>query len=189
MFSMALVSLFLPFLPLLPTQILLINLLTDGPELTISTDSVDPELVDRPRRWDIGFIRRFMVTFGLVSSVFDFLTFDGLLLVLRAATGQSRTGWFVESVVSATLIVFVVRTRRPFFQSRPSRPLLAANVSIVALALAVPYTPLASVFGFVPMLPSVLLPLGAVVLAYVSGAELIKRHFYAREDAHRARST
>ena len=101
MFSMAGASLFLPFLPLLPKQVLLTNLLTDLPEMTIATDRVDPEMVARPRRWDIGFIRRFMIVFGAVSSVFDFLTFGVLLRLLGAAPAQFRTGWFVESVVSA----------------------------------------------------------------------------------------
>ena len=98
---MAGASLFLPFLPLLPKQILLTNLLTDFPEMTIATDSVDRELVNEPRRWDIGFIRNFMLTFGLLSSVFDYLTFGVLLLVLKASEAQFRTGWFVESVISA----------------------------------------------------------------------------------------
>ena len=120
MFSMAGASLFLPFLPLLPKQILLTNLLTDFPEMTIATDSVDREMVDQPRRWDIAVIRNFMMTFGLVSSVFDYLTFGVLLLVLHATQAQFRTGWFVESVISASLIVLVIRTRRPFFRSRPA---------------------------------------------------------------------
>ena len=106
MFSMAGASLFLPFLPLLPKQILLINLLTDFPEMTIASDNVDDELVQAPRRWDIGFIRRFMIVFGLISSVFDYLTF-GVLFWLNATVAQFRTGWFIESIVSASLIVLV----------------------------------------------------------------------------------
>ena len=116
MFSMAGVSLFLPFLPLLPKQILLTNLLTDFPEMTIATDRVDSEMVDYPRRWDIKAIRKFMITFGLVSSVFDYLTFGVLLLILQATRDQFRTGWFLESVISASLIVLVIRTRKPFLQ-------------------------------------------------------------------------
>src|SRR5690606_6703599 len=103
MFSMAGASLFLPFLPLLPTQILLINLLTDFPEMTIATDAVDREMVEKPRRWDIGFIRKFMVVFGITSSVFDYLTFGALLLLLPGITEEFRTGWFMESVISASL--------------------------------------------------------------------------------------
>ena len=126
MFSMAGVSLFLPFLPLLPKQILLTNLMTDFPEMTIATDRVDAEMVETPRRWDTRFIRNFMMTFGLVSSVFDYATF-GVLHLLGATAQQFRTGWFLESVVSASLVVLVVRTRRPFFMSRPSRPLALAT--------------------------------------------------------------
>jgi Mg2+-importing ATPase len=110
MFSMAGASLFLSFLPLLPKQILLTNLLTDFPEMTIATDNVDREMVDTPRRWDIKFIRNFMITFGLLSSVFDYITFGVLLLVLHATTSQFRTGWFIESVISASLVVLVVRS-------------------------------------------------------------------------------
>ena len=119
MFSMAGASLLLPFLPLLPKQILLTNLLTDFPEMTIATDSVDPELVDQPRRWDIHFIRKFMIVFGLLSSVFDYLTFGVLHWLLQATPEQFRTGWFQESVISAALIVLVIRSRRPFYRSRP----------------------------------------------------------------------
>ena len=133
MFSMAGASLFLTFLPLLPEQVLLVNLLTDVPEMTIATDRVDPEMVERPRRWDIGFIRRFMIIFGLVSSAFDFATFGVLLLVLHAKEAELRTGWFVESVVSSALLVVVVRTRRPFYRSRPARPLTIATLVMVGL--------------------------------------------------------
>jgi Mg2+-importing ATPase len=129
MFSMALLSLFLPFLPLLPTQVLLMNLLTDLPEMTIAGDSVDPELVSKPTRWSIGFIRKFMVVFGLVSSIFDYVTFGVLLFLLHANVGQFRTGWFIESVVSASMVVLIIRTRRPFFKSRPGRYLLAVIAS------------------------------------------------------------
>ena len=160
MFSMAGASLFLPFLPLLPKQILLTNLLTDLPEMTIATDSVDPELVEQPRRWDIRFIRNFMLTFGLLSSVFDYLTFGVLLLVLHATPTQFRTGWFLESVVSASLIVLVIRTRRPFFQSRPGRLLLMATLAVVTATLVLPYTPLGGILGFAPMPGSFLGALG-----------------------------
>jgi Mg2+-importing ATPase len=124
MLSMALLSLFLPFLPLLPTQVLPTNLLTDLPEMTIASDSVDPELVSSPRRLSIRFIRNFMVVFGLVSSLFDYITFGVLLFLLHATVDQFRTGWFIESVVSASMIVLIIRTRRPFFRSSPSRYLL-----------------------------------------------------------------
>jgi Mg2+-importing ATPase len=177
MFSMAGVSLFLPFLPLLPKQILLTNLMTDFPEMTIATDTVDPEMVEKPRRWDTRFIRSFMMTFGLVSSVFDYATF-GVLHLLGATAQQFRTGWFMESVVSASLVVLVVRTRRPFFKSRPSRPLALATGVVVAATIALPYTALGAVFGFAPLGLRYLAALGAVVVLYIAAAEMAKRAFY-----------
>ncbi|MBM4124644.1 MAG: magnesium-translocating P-type ATPase [Nitrospira sp.] len=180
MFSMAGASLFLSFLPLLPKQILLTNFLTDIPEMTIATDRVDDELIDRPRRWDIAFIRKFMLTFGLISSVFDYLTFGVLLLGLRATTAQFRTGWFLESVVSASVIVLVIRSRRPLFQSKPGTYLLLATVGIAALTVLVPALPISGVFGFAPLPLSFLLVLGGIVLVYVLAAEAAKKVFYKR---------
>ena len=178
MFSMAGASLFLSFLPLLPKQILLTNLLTDLPEMTIATDSVDRELVDRPRRWDIDFIRKFMITFGLVSSVFDFLTFGVLLLFLQASEMQFRTGWFMESVISASFIVLVIRTRRPFYRSRPGKYLVIATVFVGLLVILLPYSPVAGLLGFTPLPPSFLVALALIVGAYVAMAELAKTIFY-----------
>lgn len=178
MFSMAGASLFLPFLPLLPKQILLTNLLTDFPELTIATDSVDPEWIDRPRRWDIGFIRKFMVTFGLVSSIFDYLTFGVLLWWLHAGTAEFRTGWFVESVVSASMIVLVVRTRRTVLRSRPSGALTLATLGVVGVTLTLPYIALGRLFGLVPLPAAFLAVLALIVAAYVVCAELAKGWFY-----------
>lgn len=178
MFSMAGASLFLSFLPLLPKQILFSNLLTDFPEMTIATDSVDPEAVTRPRRWDIKFIRRFMVVFGLVSSVFDYLTFGVLLWGMHVGTVQFRTGWFVESICSASLIVLVIRTRKRFYLSRPSPLLLLATLAVVAFALALPYTPAARLFGFAPLPPVFLLVLAVIMVFYVIVAETAKTIFY-----------
>src|SRR6266704_1086638 len=180
MFSMAGSSLFLTFLPLLPKQILLTNLLTDIPEMTIATDSVDREMTDTPRRWNVAFIRNFMFTFGVLSSVFDYLTFGVLLLILHANVAQFRTGWFLESVISASLIVLVIRSRRPFFRSRPSRQLLAATLLIVALTLIVPYTPLAAIFGFQPLNVLFLSLMGVIVILYIAAAEMAKKLFYER---------
>ena len=179
MFSMAGASLFLPFLPLLPKQILLMNLLTDLPEMTIASDDVDPELVERPRRWDIHFIRRFMLVFGLVSSVFDYLTF-GVLIWLNATVQQFRTGWFIESIVSAALIVLVVRTRRPFLRSRPSRLLALATLGVVIVTVLIPHLPFAAVLGFGIMPPHFYLILALIILAYVIAAEAAKRVFYRK---------
>jgi Mg2+-importing ATPase len=180
MFSMAGVSLFLPFLPMLPKQILLTNLLTDFPEMTIATDNVDDEMVNYPRRWDIKAIRKFMITFGIVSSAFDFLIFGLLLLVLHATQVQFRTGWFLESVISASIIVLVIRSRKPFFRSRPGKYLLIATLSIFAVTLILPFTPLAGIFGFSPLPLPFLLLIGLTVLFYILTAEIVKKVFYRR---------
>ncbi len=177
MFSMAGASLFLPFLPLLPKQILLTNLLTDFPEMTIASDNVDADMVSEPRRWDIKFIRKFMITFGFVSSLFDFMTF-GLLLLMDVSVEQFRTAWFVESVVSAALIVFVVRSSKPFFSTRPGNYLIAATLTIVAITVALPYTPIASLIGFEPLPLKLLGLLGIIVALYISTAEIAKHVFY-----------
>ena len=180
MFSMAGVSLFLPFLPLLPKQILLTNLLTDFPEMTIATDRVDNEMIDYPRRWNIQAIRKFMITFGLVSSVFDYLTFGVLLLVLHANQDQFRTGWFLESVISASLIVLVIRSRKPFFKSRPSQYLLMATLLVVVATLLLPLTPLGKILGLPPLPISFLLLIGIIVVGYILSAEMTKRMFYSK---------
>jgi Mg2+-importing ATPase len=178
MFSMAGASLFLTFLPLLPKQILLTNLMTDFPEMTIATDRVDEELINYPRRWNIKAIRKFMITFGLVSSVFDYLTFGVLLLLLHASQIQFRTGWFVESVVSAALIVLVIRSRKPFFKSRPGKYLFISTMAIVIITLVFPYTPLAGIFGFSPLPLLFLLYIGVIVILYILSAEITKNIFY-----------
>ena len=178
MLSMAVASLLLPFLPLLPKQILLTNLLTDLPEMTIAGDRVDADWIARPHRWSIPFIRRFMVTFGLVSSFYDGLTFVILLGVLKANPAQFRTGWCLESVVSAAAIVLVIRTRGPLLQSRPSNGLIVATAAVLVATLLLPWTPLGHLFGLVPLPPLFLVLLALVLLAYVLSAELAKRWFY-----------
>jgi Mg2+-importing ATPase len=180
MFSMAGVSLFLQFLPLLPKQILLTNLLTDFPEMTIATDNVDNEMVNYPRRWDIKAIRKFMITFGIVSSVFDYLTFGLLLLILHATQIQFRTGWFLESVISASMIVLVIRSRKPFFRSQPGKYLLIATLSIFTVTLILPFTPLAVIFGFGPLPIHFLLLIGLIVICYIFTAEIVKKAFYKK---------
>ena len=180
MFSMAGVSLFIPFLPLLPKQILLTNLMTDFPEMAIATDSVDEQMINYPRRWDIKAIRKFMITFGLVSSVFDYLTFGALLLILHATEDQFRTGWFMESVISASMIVLVIRSRKPFYKSKPGKYLLIATLSIAVLTLILPFTPLGTVFGFSPLSFTAYLLLLLIVVLYIIAAEITKRIFYKR---------
>ncbi len=178
MFSMAGISLFIPFLPLLPSQILLTNLLTDFPEMTIATDRVDRELVNKPRRMDIKFIRNFMVVFGLLSSMFDYLTFGALLLLLHTQPEQFRTGWFIESTISASLVVLVVRTRQSIFNSKPGKYLFWATLATVATALIIPFTPLAPLLGFQALPLRFLLVLGAIIALYVIAAEAVKHIFY-----------
>ncbi|MCK9204525.1 MAG: magnesium-translocating P-type ATPase [Bacteroidales bacterium] len=180
MFSMAGVSLFIPFLPLLPKQILLTNLMTDFPEMTIATDRVDNEMIDYPRRWDIKAIRKFMITFGLVGSLFDYLTFGLLLLVLRANEGQFRTGWFLESVISASIIVLVIRSRKPFFKSRPGKYLMIATFSIAIITLILPFTPLGALFGFTPLSFTTYMLLLLIVIVYIAAAEVTKTIFYRK---------
>jgi Mg2+-importing ATPase len=178
MFSMAGASLFLSFLPLLPRQILLTNLMTDFPETTIGTDNVDSEMVEHPRRWNVGFIRNFMIVFGILSSVFDYLAFGVLLLVFKSSMTFFRTGWFIESVISASLIVLVIRSRGPFFKSIPGKYLLITTLVIVGATVILPFTLLGPLFGFgsIPF-PVVIVMVGIVVLYLVTG-EVVKRIFY-----------
>ncbi|MFB8792238.1 MAG: magnesium-translocating P-type ATPase [Potamolinea sp.] len=178
MFSMAGISLFLPFLPLLPSQILLTNLLTDFPELTIATDRVDREQLSQPHRWNMRFIRNFMLVFGLLSSVFDYLTFAALLFLLHADPAQFRTGWFMESVISASMIVLSIRTHKSIFHSKPSPYLFWTTIAIVVVTLLLPNTPLASLLGFQVLPIEFLLVLAAIVGLYIFCAENVKRVFY-----------
>ena len=174
MFSAAGASLFLPFLPMLPTQILLNNLLYDVSEMTIPTDNVDEELLARPAKWDIRMIRRFMSFFGPISSVYDFLTFAVMLRVFDAGPVLFRSGWFVESLTTQTLVIFVIRTRRvPFYKSRPSRPLLTATLACAAFGVALPYIPpLAHLFGFKPLPLTFLAILALMIATYLALAQI-----------------
>ncbi len=180
MVSMAFASLALPFLPLLAPQILLNNFLSDVPSLAIATDNVDADQVRTPQRWDIAFVRRFMVTFGLVSSVFDFITFAFLLLAAGAAAGVFQTGWFVESLITELAIVLVVRTRKAFWRSRPSALLSWLTLVVGLLAVAIPFLPGADWFSFVPLPLPVLGGLVAITLAYLAASEAVKHWFFVR---------
>jgi Mg2+-importing ATPase len=180
MCSMAAASLFLPFLPLLASQILLNNFLSDIPATTIAGDNVDPEWVEKPRRWDTTFIRNYMVLFGLVSSLFDFLTFGILLFLFHAAPAEFRTGWFVESLLTELVIALVVRTRHLCFRSRPGTLLLVSTVSVIGMTLALPYLPISVVFGFVPLPASLMLTMLGLTALYVLVAECAKKYFYSR---------
>ena len=181
MFSMAGLSLFLPFLPLLPKQILLNNFMSDFPAMTIATDAVDPEMVDKPRRWDVTYIRNFMIVFGLISSAFDFITFGVLLLVLRASEDQFRTGWFIESLFTELFILLVVRTRRSLFKSKPGRWLWVSTLLTGLVALILPYLPgVGPIFGFVPLPPLMMALLLAITGLYIAANEIAKQIFYSK---------
>ncbi|MGE5628660.1 MAG: magnesium-translocating P-type ATPase [Solirubrobacterales bacterium] len=178
MFSMAGVSLFLSFLPLLPQQILVANLLTDFPELTIATDNIDREMIERPRRWDVKFIKKFMLTFGLVSSLYDYITFGVLLFIFKSNTGQFRTGWFIESVISASMAVLIIRTRRTFYQSRPSKPLFLTTLLIGIVVILIPLTPLGTILGFETLNMKVYIAIALIIALYIITLEFVKKIFY-----------
>lgn len=178
MFSMAGASLFLPFLPMLPKQILLINFLTDLPEMTIASDRVDDIFIEQPHRMNIHFIRRFMIIFGTLSSIFDYATFAVLLWLIKTGEQSFQTGWFIESILSASAVVFSLRTRLPFIHSRPSHLMLAVTSATVLITFLLPYSPLAALLGFVPLPFYSLLIIFGIVLLYLISAELTKRWFY-----------
>ena len=180
MFSMAGAALFLPFLPMRPVQILLNNFLYDVSEVPIPMDSVDADLIRRPRRWDMRLIRDFMLVVGPVSSLFDFLTFWVLLRVLHAGEALFQTGWFVESLATQVLVIFVIRTRGNPLRSRPSHLLTFTSLAVVALAALLPLTPLAPALGFVAPPPRFFLILAAMVAVYLAGVQGVKTWFYRR---------
>jgi Mg2+-importing ATPase len=179
MFSAAAASVFLTFLPMLPTQILLNNLLYNAGQLVIPTDQVDPEALARPAAWDMKFIRRFMSVFGPVSSIFDFLTFWVMLSLLHAGHAEFRTGWFVESIATQTLVIYVIRTRRvPFFKSRPSLPMLLVPTGAALVGAILPWTGLSHLLGFTPLPTTFFLLLFGMVVVYLLLVELAKTRFY-----------
>ena len=175
MLSMAGAALILPFLPMLPSQILLNNLIYDASQTAIPADTIDPETEQQPARWDIGGIERFMVVFGPISSVFDYLTFGLLLAGLGSSEAAFHTGWFIESLATQVLVIFVIRTGRvPFWRSRPSRWLVAAAVAAVAVAVALPLSPLGGVLGFTALPPLFWLALPVLVGSYLVLVEAAK---------------
>ena len=178
MISMAVASLVLDFLPLLAGQILLNNFLSDIPAIGLANDDVDRELIERPRRWNIRFVGRFMVAFGLLSSLFDFLTFAALLGLFAAGPALFRTGWFVESLLTELAVALVVRTRRLPWRSRPSTTLLWITAAVGALAFAIPYLPAAPLLGFVPLPFEVLATVVLITGLYLVAAELAKQRYY-----------
>lgn len=178
MLSMTGASILLPFLPMLPTQILLNNFLYDLSQVTIPTDNVDEDYLKRPRPWNIGFIRKFILALGPVSSLFDFLTFGVMWYLFHASPDLFRTGWFVESLFTQTFVIYIIRTQKiPFFESRPSRTLLLSTLAIVAFGCILPYTPLGTFFHFVPLPPLFFGILAAMALAYLFLAQFVKARF------------
>jgi len=180
MFSMAGAVLFLPFLPMLPLQILLNNFLYDLAQVTIPTDNVDPSFVRTPQRWDIRVIRNFMLGIGPISSLYDFLTFGILLWVFHASEALFHTGWFVESLATQTLVLFVIRTAGSPWRSRPSLALTTTTVLMVLIGLGLPFTPLAPVLGFVPLPGTYFLFLAGATLTYLVLVEVVKRRLMRR---------
>ncbi|MBK7900844.1 MAG: magnesium-translocating P-type ATPase [Azonexus sp.] len=178
MFSMAGAALFLPFLPMLPTQILLNNILYDVSEVPIPLDAVDPEELRQPRTLDMAFIRDFMLVIGPISSVFDFLTFYVLIAVLQAGEQLFQTGWFVESLCTQVLVIFIIRTRGNPLKSRPHPALMATSLTIALTGAVLPYTPVGSYFGFVPPPAGFYLILAAMVVVYLGAVEMAKQAFY-----------
>lgn len=178
MFSMAGASLFLNFLPLLPKQILLTNLMTDFPSLQIASDSVDEEWLKRPVKWDMKFIKKFMILFGIISSVFDYMTFAVLLFIFKANEETFHTGWMLESIISAMVVMIIVRTARPVFASRPNSKLLIAIVGVAAALLAIIYSPINIYLGLISLPIKLLLALLGVSLIYALTAEILKKSFY-----------
>jgi Mg2+-importing ATPase len=188
MFSAGAASLFLSFLPMLPTQILLNNLLYDCSEMTIPTDNVDEEQLRRPSHWDTALIRRFMLFFGPISSLFDFATFGILIWGFGAGATLFRSGWFVESLATQSLAIFAIRTHRvPFFRSRASTPLLASTLAVVAIGAALPFSPLAHTLGFTALPGTLLLAICMMIPTYLLLLELGKRRFYRSEAARTPR--
>jgi Mg2+-importing ATPase len=180
MFSMAGAYVFLPFLPMLPTQILLNTFLYDLSQVTIPTDNVDVSYIKKPQRWDIGLFRNFMLIIGPISSIFDFLTFFILLRVFHAGAVLFHTGWFVESLATQTLVLFIIRTVGNPLRSRPSRPLTITTLLIVAIGILLPYSPLAGPLGFVPLPPLYFLFLAGMMVSYLLLVELVKRRLMRR---------
>jgi Mg2+-importing ATPase len=179
MVSMALVTPLLPFLPLAAKQILLNNFLSDLPALGISSDRVDPHAVASAQRWNIADVRRFIVVFGLISTVFDLLTFVVLLKLFRADEATFQTTWFVVSLLTELAVVMVLRTRLPWLKSRPSALLVWLTIGTAAIAFALPYTgSFAAMFGFVPLSLQLVAAMVAIVLAYILITEFAKARFY-----------
>ncbi len=184
MFSMAGGSLFLPFLPMLPTQILLNNMLYDVSEIPIPLDNVDEEYLVRPRKWDINYVRKFMLIIGPISSIFDFLTFYIMITIFQAEEALFHTGWFIESLATQVLVIFIIRTRKNPLKSYPNPWLTVCSLLVVAFAVLLPFTPLGKFFKFVAPPPLFFLILAIMVIVYLMMVEIIKKWFYKRYSSY-----
>lgn len=181
MFSAAISSFILPFLPMLPTQILLNNFMYDLSQISLPSDNVDEEMLHRPQKWDIKFIKKYMIFFGPISSIFDFITFGIMLFVLHASPAMFQTGWFVESLATQVLVVFIIRTyRQPFYRSKPSTWLTVSCLSIVSLGIILPFTPIAPSLGFVTLPPLYFACLAALVVTYLVIVSFARNIFLKR---------
>lgn len=178
MFSVVGAAIFLPFIPMLPVQILLLNFLSDFPMLALSADTVDSEYLKKPKNWDIKKIRRFMNYFGLLSSFFDFIAFAFLIFIAKASMPMFQSGWFWQSFLTEVVLIFIVRTRQWFWQSRPARILFLSSIATAVAVLAVLYTPLSELFGFEPLPAFVFLGLTLISIVYLMASELAKKMFY-----------
>ena len=177
--SMVIASAILPFLPMLPGQILLLNFLADVPNTLISRDNVDPERLTRPGHWNMRGIRRFMLVFGVLSTVFDLVTFTILITVFHAAEGTFQSGWFIESALTQIVVVLSLRTQRPFFRSRPDTLFLVAALSIAVVTASIPFLPFAGLLGFASPTPPMMLALVGIAASYLTSTELLKRVSWA----------
>ena len=184
MFSLAGATLLIPFVPMLPAQVILLNFMGDIPSLAISTDNVDEEYLRKPKHWDIREIGRFMVPIGWISSIFDFATFFLMLYVTSRLTdpthGMFRAGWFIESLATEILVIYVLRTHRAFWRSRPSTILLAMGLGSIAAGWALVFSPIAKILQFVAPPVQILGVVGLMLLAYLSMAEIAKRIYYRK---------
>jgi len=180
MFSVAIASLLLPFLPMLPKQILLTNFITDFPYLTIASDNVDEEQVDKPGKWNLKFIRNYMVIFGIHSSIFDVITFLTLIYVLKVKESAFQTSWFVESILTELFILFIIRTHKNFFKSKPGKYLFILSTLGLVLTLGLPYMPFASEVGLLPLPLLNLSVMLLIVDLYIITADLLKVWFFKK---------
>jgi Mg2+-importing ATPase len=180
MFSATGSVLMLPFLPMLPIQILLNNLIYDFSQITIPTDNVDEEFIQKPRKFNMNFIKKFMLVFGTISSIFDFLTFIMLFWVFHTFGSTFQTGWFLLSLTTQTLVMFIIRTKKPFFKSTPSKYLLLSSILCVLLGWSIVFTGFGRIFGFEVLPINIVFVIVGLVASYLTTVEIVKRLFYRK---------